>query len=372
MEEKKIHIPFLNLKVITESFEPALSEAVVRVLQSGWYLKGKETKAFEKEFAAFCGTSYCIGTGNGLDALFLILFAYKEMEGWCDGDEVIVPAHTFIASIEAVTRARLKPVLCDVSPDDYLLDTSLLDGLYTERTRAVLPVHLYGKMCDMPFITLWAQARNLKVVEDAAQAHGAVCQGKRSGAWGDAAGFSFYPGKNLGALGDAGAVVTNDAALASMVCRLANYGSDEKYIHDYQGVNSRLDELQAAILRVKLARLEEDNLKRREVAAIYSENIENTQIKLPYGGDVSDSVFHIYPIICKHRDRLQLYLQEKGVETLIHYPVPPHKQKAYEGKYNELYMECEKVCKEELSLPMSPLMTREDAFQVVEFLNDFV
>ena len=363
-------IPFLDLKAITASFEPELSAAVTETIQSGWYLNGIQNKSFEKEFAQYVGAKFCIGVGNGLDALTLILTAMKQLEGWKNRDEVIVPAMTFIATAEAVNRAGLTPVFCDVT-DDFVINPDLIVDKITPQTRAILPVHLYGKMGDMVALQVIAQVHGLKLIEDAAQAHGANFYGQRAGSIGDAAGFSFYPGKNLGALGDGGAVTTNNKKLAERVRMLANYGARKKYFHEKKGCNSRLDEMQAAILRVKLHRLDEDNQRRQEIARAYSEGIHNPLVKIPYDGICEESIFHVYPIRCKQRDALQTYLAEAGIETLIHYPVAVHQQKAYGYNNAESYPVAEAIAAEELSLPMSPLMTKEETEYIIEKINLF-
>ena len=363
-------VPFLDLKAITASFEPELSAAAMETIQSGWYLNGEQSKAFEKEFANYIGTKFCIGVGNGLDALTLILTAMKQLEGWKNHDEVIVPAMTFIATAEAVNRAGLTPIFCDVTEDGVINPDFIVDRL-TPKTRAILPVHLYGKSCDMAALQVIAQVYGLKLIEDAAQAHGAEFYGQRIGSIGDAAGFSFYPGKNLGALGDGGAVTTNNRKLAERVRMLANYGAKKKYCHERKGCNSRLDEIQAAILRVKLRRLDADNELRKKIATAYNEGINNTLIQTPYMNDVTESVFHIYPIKCKQRDKLQTYLAEAGIETLIHYPNAVHKQKAYGTYEAESYPNAETIAREELSLPMSPLLTEDELAHIIKTINLF-
>lgn len=310
-----MHIPFLNVKAITESFEPALSSSVREVVLSGRYLNGEAVRQFETRFASYLGARHCIGVGNGLDALTLILTAMKHIEGWDSETEVIVPAFTFIATAEAVVRAGLKPRFCDVSDTTYTVDPDLVQQLLTEHTRAILPVHLYGHACDVSSL----KNMGLKVIEDAAQSHGAIVGGQKVGTLGDAAGFSFYPGKNLGALGDGGAVVTNDDDLANLIRTLANYGAKEKYFHEVMGVNSRLDEIQAAVLSLKLERLEQDNEKRRRIAETYNREISNPKVKTPYKGDIKGSVFHIYPILCHERERLQDHLRQSGRNA---YPLP--------------------------------------------------
>lgn len=365
-------IAFLDLKAINDSFEPYLTQSIESVLSSGRYLMGDQNRRFERDFAAYCGAKYCVLTGNGLDALTLILRAYKEINSWADGDEVIVPANTFIATILAIEEAHLTPVLCEPSLQTYLLDAERLPDLLTDRTRAVMPVHLYGRVCNMQRIGEWARTNGLKVVEDAAQAHGAVYQGRRAGSLGDAAGFSFYPGKNLGALGDAGCVVTDDDRLAQVVRMMANYGSTEKYYNQYKGMNSRTDEIQAAVLGVKLPRLDEDNAHRRELARLYAEGIQNPLITLPnIPLHAEEHVFHVFAIRCPARKELQDYLSRFGIQTIIHYPIPPHKQKAF-SEWNERRLPItERIHNEILSLPISPIMSHEQVKRIVKIVNDF-
>lgn len=364
-------IKFLDIQRITESFEPKLSAEVQRIVSSGWYLLGKEVAKFEKAFAEYCDSTHCVGVANGLDALTLILMAWREMYGWREKDEVIVPANTYIASILAITRAGLAPVLCEPNEDDALIDASRIESLITPRTRAIMVVHLYGQVCDMGNITPIAKSHNLKVIEDCAQSHGALYKGARAGALGDAAGFSFYPGKNLGALGDGGAVVTNDRTLARVVRTLANYGSREKYVNQYKGVNSRLDEIQAAVLNVKLLRLDADNDRRRQIARRYIKQMNNPEIVLPKVNSWLGHVFHQFTIRCTHRDELQKYLKSQGIDTLIHYPIPPHKQEAFK-EWNEYELPItEKIHEEILSLPISPVMTDEEVNNVIQAINHF-
>ncbi|MBR5763434.1 MAG: DegT/DnrJ/EryC1/StrS family aminotransferase [Bacteroidaceae bacterium] len=370
-------IKFFDLKKISDSFEPEMSATIQNVVASGWYLQGQSVKIFEQEFADYCGSRFCIGVGNGLDALTLILTAYKHLLGWNDGDEVIVSANTYIASILAITRAGLKPVACEPTLDDYLVDVKQIEGLITSRTRAIMPVHLYGRCCDMASITKIAQEHNLKVVDDCAQAHGALYDGRKVGCLADASGFSFYPGKNLGALGDGGAVTTNDELLAATVRQLANYGSERKYVNKYKGINSRLDEIQAAVLSVKLKRLDKDNAARRRVAEAFTKGISSQFVTLPYINVCRDfsgderNVFHIYPIRCSHRDELQKHLKTNGISTLIHYPIPFHRQEAYKEYANLSLPITEKIHNEELSLPMSPLLTKSEIEQIVNAVNTF-
>ncbi len=368
-------IEYLSLRKTTEKYEPLISQAVLNVVKSGTYLYGEQVKGFEKDFAAFCGARHCIGVANGLDALTLILLAYKHIEGWNNDDEVIVSANTFAASFLAVIRAGLKPVACDVNSDDYLMDPAKLESLVNPRTKAIMAVHIYGALCDMDAINAVALRHNLKVVEDAAQAHGAKNHnGAKAGNLGDAAGFSFYPAKNLGALSDAGAVVTNDDRLAETVKTIANYGSAEKYHHTLLGINSRIEEMQAAVLRVKLKYLDEVNARRQEIARAYSKNINNPLVNIPYNGDndVSRSIFHVYPVFCQERDRLQKYLYENGVKTLVHYPTPPHLQPALKEILAEAVAPVtEQICATELSIPVNSTMTSEEVATVINLINQF-
>ena len=364
-------IKFLDIKRITESFEPQLSAEVQRVISSGWYLLGNEVEKFEKAFAEYCDSTHCVGVANGLDALVLILMAWRKMYGWSEGDEVIVPANTYIASILAISRAGLTPVLCEPHEDDALIDVDRLEGLLTSRTRAIMVVHLYGQVCDMDAVRPFARQHGLKVIEDCAQAHGALYKGARVGALSDAAAFSFYPGKNLGALGDGGVVVTSDRQLARTVRTLANYGSREKYVNQYQGLNSRLDELQAATLSVKLRRLDADNDRRRQIARRYIKQMNNPLVQMPCVHTWLGHVFHLFTVRCERRDDLQNHLSAMGVQTLIHYPIPPHKQEAY-SEWNHLSLPItERIHSQILSLPISPVMTDEEVKVVIESVNSF-
>lgn len=364
-------IEYLSLRKVSAKYEPLLSQAALRVVDSGIYLYGREVEGFEHEFAAYCGAKYCVGVANGLDALTLILSAYKHLGGWSDGDEVIVAANTFVATFLAVVRAGLRPVACDVG-DDFLLDPSQLAPLITPRTRAIIPVHIYGAVSDVPAIMHVAERHGLKVIEDAAQAHGATLGCHRAGSLGHAAAFSFYPAKNLGALADAGAVVTNDEDLAHTVRTLANYGSDKKYHHILLGFNSRLSELQAAFLRVKLSKLPEVNARRREIAHRYSSGITNPLVSVPYGGDASRSVFHVYPLLCGERDRLAEFLRSKGIDTMIHYPVAPHRQPALANLLADAHApRAERVAATELSLPINSTLTDSEVEQIINAINEF-
>ncbi len=367
-----MQVPFLDLTGVNARYAAELEQCVARVVRSGWYLNGAELTAFEAAFAGYVGTSFCVGVANGLDALTLILMAYKEREGWVDGDEVIVPAHTFVATAEAVLRAGLNPVFADVG-SDFLLDVSQVEEKISARSRAIIPVHLYGLVADMRTIGALAHRYGLRVVEDAAQAHGAYDMEtqQRAGSLSDAAAFSFYPGKNLGALGNGGAVTTSDEVLAQMVRALANYGAQRKYYHEYHGLNSRLDEVQAALLRVKLSHLDTDNARRREIAARYSSEIVHPLMTLPYGCDVSRSVFHIYPLLCEQRDALSRHLAANGIETLIHYPIPVHQQWAFSHWGVQSFPMAERVAATELSLPMSPTMSEEQVTHTINMINQF-
>lgn len=362
-------IKFLNLQKITTKYADEIHEAVNRVVDGGWYLQGKENEKFEADYANYIGTKYAIGCANGLDALIWIFRAYIEMGVMQPGDEVIVPANTYIASILAITENGLKPVLVEPSIDTYQIDDSKIEEVITERTKAILVVHLYGQCAYTDKIGELCTKYKLKLVEDNAQAHGCKFNGKHTGALGNAAGHSFYPGKNLGALGDGGAVTTNDKELARVVRALANYGSQKKYVFKYCGRNSRLDEIQAAILDVKLKHLNEDIAIRKQVAKYYIENITNPNIITPIVKDWAAHVFHLFPIRAKERDELQKYLADNGVQTVIHYPIPPHKQECYK-EWNKLsFPITEQIHDEELSLPMSPVLTEEEVETVVYLLN---
>ena len=366
-------IKYLPLKQINDRYDAELREAVGRVMDSGWYLKGEHTQRFEKNYATYIGTKYCVGVANGLDALTLILRAYIEKGVMQPGDEVIVPANTFIASILSISDSGLTPVLVEPSINTFQIDDSQIEEVITERTKALMIVHLYGRCAYTEKIGMICKKHQLKLIEDNAQAHGCFApmdngQWRRTGSLGDAAAHSFYPGKNLGALGDAGAVTTNDKELAQIIEELGNYGSSKKYVFDYQGRNSRLDEIQAAMLDVKLRHLDEDNQRRQAVADYYINNVKHPEILLP---TPSQSVYHIFPILCERRDELQQYLKENGVETMIHYPIPPHKQACYK-EWNDLsFPITERIHRQELSLPCHPAMKQEEADQIVSLLNRF-
>ena len=364
-------IKFLDLQKITQKYSTEIHEAVAGVIDSGWYLTGIENQKFEAVYAGFIGTKYCIGVANGLDALRLILRAYIEMGLMNTGDEIIVPANTFIASILAITDNGLVPVLVEPDINTYQIDDRKIEDAITPKTKAIMIVHLYGQCAYTDTIGSICKKYNLKLIEDNAQAHGCKFNGITTGSLGDAAGHSFYPGKNLGAFGDAGAVTTNDKHMSEVVRTLANYGSSHKYIFDYQGLNSRLDEIQAAILQVKLRHLDKDNERRKEIARYYIENITNPAIITPEVKDWDANVFHIFPIRCGQRDELQKYLAEKDVQTIIHYPVPPHKQACYREWNNLSFPITEQIHREELSLPISQVLTDAEAEMVVKIVNSF-
>lgn len=367
-----IPIPFLSLKEVTSLHEEEIHEAVTRVVNSGWYLQGKENELFEANYSKFVGTEYTIGCANGLDALIWIFRAYIEMGVMKPGDEVIVPANTYIATILAITENDLVPVLVEPKLNTLQLDDDLIESAITPKTKAIALVHLYGRIAYTDKIGELCRKYNLKLVEDCAQSHGCLySDGRMTGNLGDAAGHSFYPGKNLGALGDGGAVTTNDPELAAAVRALANYGSQKKYVFKYTGRNSRLDEIQAAVLDVKLKYLVEDNAHRKEVAKYYIENISNPLITLPDTLPYESNAFHLFPILCEKRDELQKYLEENGVGTVIHYPIPPHKQECYkEWNYMSLPI-TEYIADHELSLPIGPSISLDEVSKVVQLINHF-
>jgi len=364
-------VSFLDLKAVNAPYFNGFEKAFDSVVNSGWYIQGSEVKAFEREFADYCGVEHCIGVANGLDALILIFRAYMEMGVLQEGDEVIVPANTYIASILAITENRLKPVLVEPDLATYNLDAMLVEQAVTPKTKAILAVHLYGQLADMPVLKTIAGKHDLLLIEDSAQAHGASLNGVKAGAWGDASGFSFYPGKNLGALGDAGAVTTKHDELAQAIRALGNYGSQRKYENLYQGINSRLDEMQAAFLRVKLRGLDAEIEQRRAIAETYLEKIQHPDIVLPQVDDKEAHVWHLFVVRCGDREKLQAYLCEQGIQTLIHYPIPPHQQQAYSNWNKDNYPVTEKVHQEVLSLPMSPAMALGDAMLVSKVIDDF-
>lgn len=364
-------VPFLSLKDVNARHADELKAAAARVIDSGWYVLGQEVAAFEHEFATYCGARHAIGVGNGLDALSLIFRAYKALGALDDGDEVIVPGNTFIASFLAITENRLVPVPVEPDPVSFTLDPAQVKAAIGPRTRAIMAVHLYGQLADMPALSALAQRHNLLLIEDAAQAHGAASEGRRAGVFGHAAAFSFFPGKNLGALGDAGAVVTDDTLLATRIAALRNYGSDVKYHHLYQGINSRLDELQAALLRVKLKYLDEDTAQRRRIAQLYREGIRHPQIRLPVLRQEEQHVWHLFVVRCAQREALQCHLATHGIQTQVHYPVPPHRQPAYVALHGLSLPITEALHDDVLSLPISPALSDEDVERVIAACQSF-
>ncbi|UTF50094.1 DegT/DnrJ/EryC1/StrS family aminotransferase [Desulfomicrobium sp. ZS1] len=364
-------IPFLDLKGINAAYREELIAAVTQVIDSGWYINGNECSLFEKEFATYCGVKFCVGVGNGLDALAITLRAWKELGMLKDGDEVIVPANTYIATILAITNNCLVPVFVEPDKESFNISPSQVLNAITSKTKVIFPVHLYGCLAEMPELRAIADEYGLLVLEDAAQAHGASFYGQRSGSWGHAAGFSFYPGKNLGALGDGGAVTTNDEELANTIRILANYGSHKKYENLFQGFNSRLDEMQAAILRVKLKHIEFEIQERRKVARIYLDKIVNPCVILPKWNVFEQHVFHLFVIKSAKRNSLQNFLLQNGVQTLIHYPVPPHKQQAYLNWSSLALPITECLHKQVLSLPISSFLGLKNANRVSDIINEF-
>jgi dTDP-4-amino-4,6-dideoxygalactose transaminase len=371
-------IKFLDLQKINAVYQESFQEKLKLVLDKGWFILGDEVQSFESNFASYCGTKYCIGVGNGLDALVLIFKGYIQLGKLQKGDEVIVPANTYIASILAILQADLIPVLVEPRLETYNINPDLIADKITTKTKAILAVHLYGQLAEMEKINAIAKRHNLFVIEDAAQAHGAlsvipsIVEGQlKAGNLSDAAAFSFYPGKNLGALGDAGAITTNDDSLANVLYSLRNYGSEKKYHNEFIGTNSRLDELQAAFLNVKLPYLDSDNEKRRTIAKRYLSEIKNDRIILPTWNLSDNHVFHLFVIRTNNREQFQNYLSENGIETMIHYPIPPHKQKAF-ATWNSLsFPITEQIHNEVLSLPISPIMTTEEVHFVIETINNY-
>lgn len=365
-------ISFLDLKKVNDQYTDEINSAIQQVVDSGWYIRGERCADFERNFAAYCGTERAVGVASGLDALVLIFKAYMELGRLQEGDEVLVPANTYIASILALSQCDLVPILVEPEVDSYNISPQRAASVITEKTQAILAVHLYGQLADMDGLKALASQHKLLLIEDAAQAHGATdLNGHRAGNLGDAAGFSFYPGKNLGALGDGGAVTTNDQELAAMVSRIGNYGSEEKYINQVKGVNSRLDEIQAAVLDVKLRYLDQDNGRRQEIAAMYHQGIHHPMIGLPRWSGTKDHVFHLYVIRCPLRDELQQYLKGRGIQTLIHYPVPPHRQACYQEFKDHSLPITEAMHYEVLSLPISAVMTNAEVDQVIQAVNEF-
>lgn len=365
-------IKFLDLKKINEPYEIAFQEKLKLVLENGWYILGNEVAVFESNFANYCGTKHCIGVGNGFDALVLIFKGYMQLGKLQKGDEVIVPANTFIASILAILEADLIPVLVEPKLETYNLNPDLISEKITSKTKAILAVHLYGQLAEMERINEIAIQNNLLVIEDAAQAHGAISNQKSViKNQQSSVAYSFYPGKNLGALGDGGAVTTNDEALAKVIQSLRNYGSESKYQNEFIGVNSRLDELQAAFLNVKLPNLDAENIHRRAIANRYLSEIKNDKIELPFWDLSNNHVFHLFVIRTENRDHLQQYLLENSIQTVIHYPIPPHRQKAFPDWNHLSFPITEKIHKEVLSLPISPVLTMDEVDFVIETLNKY-
>ncbi|RAI14253.1 MAG: aminotransferase [Candidatus Melainabacteria bacterium] len=360
-------IKFLDLKKINNRYREEIDSRIKNILDKGWYLQGEENENFTKNFANFCGTKFALGVANGLDALNLIIKAY----GFGNGDEIIVPANTYIATILAISANGCIPILVEPDIKTYNINPDSIEEKITSKTKAIMVVHLYGQAVQMEKIWKIAKKYNLKIIEDSAQAHGAIYQENRTGNLGDASGFSFYPGKNLGCIGDGGAVTTNDEELFNKIKAIANYGSDRKYHHIYKGVNSRLDEIQAAVLDVKLKHLDSDNNKRREISKYYRENIKNSKLILPETYDEKSHVWHIFAVRTQNRDEFQKYLTEKGIQTIIHYPTPPHKQGAYKEWNNLSFPITEEIHNTILSLPISPVMTDSEIEKVVEVVNEY-
>jgi len=364
-------IPFLDLKKINSKYRDQFSETFNKILQKGWFILGEEVVSFERSFATYCGTKHCIGVANGLDALILILEAYKELGVMGDGDEIIVPSNTYIASILAISKAGMVPVLVEPSINDYLIDISKIEEKITKKTKGILPVHLYGQLCDMDAINAVAFKYNLKVIEDSAQSHGAYYKGKRSGNLGDASGFSFYPGKNLGALGDGGAITTNDDSLAEILKALRNYGSEVKYKNKFKGVNSRLDELQAALLSIKLQSLDTENAFRQKIAQKYLVRIKNDQVILPQVNDNDSHVWHLFVVRIANRNHFQDFLADNGIQTVIHYPIPPHQQIAYKELSAFSLPISEQIHNEVISLPIGTHLSEDDTDFVIDIINSY-
>ena len=360
-------VKFLDLEKINNRFRSEIDDRISNILDKGWYLQGEENEIFAQNFAKFCGTKYCIGVANGLDAINLIIRAY----GFKEGDEIIVPSNTYIATILAISENGCTPVLVEPDINTYNINPDLIEEKITPKTKAIIVVHLYGQAVQMDKVWEIAKKYNLKIIEDSAQAHGAVYKNKRVGNLSDASAFSFYPGKNLGCMGDGGCVTTNDEELFKKVKAIANYGSDRKYHHIYKGVNSRLDEIQAAVLDVKLKYLDEDNKKRREISKYYRENIRNSKIILPKTYDENSHVWHVFAVRTENRDEFQKYLTDNGIQTIIHYPTPPHKQEAYREWNNLSYPISEEIHRTIISIPISPVMTEDEVKKVLEVINEY-
>ena len=367
-----MNIPFLDYRAVNEPYFDEIQAAVKRVLESGWYVLGTEVASFEKEYAAYCGTAHCVGVSSGLDALVLILEGWKALGKLQTGDEVIVPANTYIASILAISKAGLKPVLVEPDSRTYNLDPNLIEAAVTPRTRAIMAVHLYGQCADMAPIYAIAQQHGLLVMEDAAQAHGATYKDRKAGNLSDAAAHSFYPGKNLGAIGEGGAVTTNNSQLAETIEMLRNYGSKKKYYNQLKGGNHRIDELQAAILRVKLPHLDRDNAARKAIADVYLKEIRNPLVQLPYIADYGQSCWHLFVVRVQQRERFMAYLKEHGIGTVVHYPVPPHQQEAYKEELGDRsYPITEAIHDQVVSLPISPVLKDTWAQKVADVVNQY-
>ncbi|MGI2109505.1 DegT/DnrJ/EryC1/StrS family aminotransferase [Shewanella frigidimarina] len=364
-------IQFLNLKEINQQYNQELKDACSRVIDSGWYIMGKELEAFEQEFAGYCGSKHCIGVANGLDALILTLRAWKELGRLHDGDEVIVPSNTYIASILAISENNLTPVLVDPDIHTFNLTVEGIEQAITDKTKVILPVHLYGQISPMKEIMTLAKQHDLLVLEDCAQSHGAIIDGKKAGSWGNAGAFSFYPGKNLGALGDAGAITTDDDELSEIISALRNYGSQEKYRNKYKGMNSRLDEIQAAMLRVKLQYLNSETMARQAIAKQYLDGIDNPLIELPKVTTIEGHVWHLFVLKTTKRAQLAAYFADNGIQSLIHYPIPPHKQEAYLGSLDGSFPISEKIHERVLSIPISSILTDDEIKKVIHLANEF-
>ncbi|MDA7704900.1 DegT/DnrJ/EryC1/StrS family aminotransferase [Rickettsiales bacterium] len=366
-------IPFLDLKAINSRYSVEIKEEISKVIDSGWYILGQNVKKFEEEFAGYCGTKYSIGVASGLDALILIFEGYKALGIFQENDEIIVPANTYIASILAISKAGLKPILVEPDIETYNIDPDLIEGKITKKTKAILAVHLYGRLSEVGKMASIADKYNLKIIEDSAQSHGAIdISGYKAGNLGNASAFSFYPGKNLGAIGDGGAITTNDHELNKIIRILRNYGSEKKYHHSYKGFNSRLDELHASILSIKLKYLDEDNQKRRDIANIYCSNINNSKIILPKLPDNPNShVWHLFTIRAENRDNLQDYLSQNNIQTMVHYPIAPHKQKAYKELSDLQFPITEKIHNQIISLPISSIIDIKDISYISDLINKF-
>lgn len=367
-----IQIPFFDLKRINDQYANELEDALKRVLHSGWYILGEKKEQFERDFANYCDTDYCVGVGNGLDAIRLVLLAYKELGILNDGDEIILPANTFIATALAVSQSGLTPILVDCDINTYNIDPNCVKEKITNKTKAIIAVHLYGQIAPMAKLSKIAAEHGLLLIEDAAQAHGATYNGKKTGNLANAAAFSFYPVKNLGALGDGGAVTTNNKDVYQIIKSLSNYGSEEKYIHKYKGLNSRLDDIQAAVLGVKLKYLDSENKERREIAQFYLQNIDNKAIQLPVFKNIENHVFHQFVIRCKERNKLQEYMAKNGIQTQVHYPISIHKQQAYSEMNSFIFPISETIQEEILSIPLFPHMRQEEVDIITKTLKQYI